>query len=189
MRAVTLGRWWAVLSTSSSSGDILLGVNGVDLTGVTRGEAVANLKNTSSPVVLKVLEMRPPEESVQECMLPPCLTPPPTDSTKSPVPNDDYSPLWVSWLQLPRWAPFSIAISTPDRVCTFLLLFRPYPTPPLFLLTSASWSNWYSDRASWEKMLIILCKLTFQLIYSPLLYQWKLCQRVACEFILLQCVM
>ncbi|XP_018525711.1 E3 ubiquitin-protein ligase LNX isoform X6 [Lates calcarifer] len=87
---------------SIRKGDILLNVNGVDLTGVTRGEAVANLKNTSSPVVLKVLEMRPPEESLQECTLPPCLTPSPTDSTKSPLPNDDYSPLWVSWLQLPR---------------------------------------------------------------------------------------
>ncbi|XP_039666069.1 E3 ubiquitin-protein ligase LNX isoform X1 [Perca fluviatilis] len=87
---------------SIRKGDILLNVNGVNLTGVTRGEAVANLKNTSSPVVLKVLEMRPPEESLQECTLPPCLTPSPTDSIKSPVPNDDYSPLWVSWLQLPR---------------------------------------------------------------------------------------
>lgn len=84
------------------AGDILLNVNGVDLTGVTRGEAVANLKNTSSPVVLKVLEMRPPEESLQECVLPPCLTTSPGDSVKSPLPNDDYSPLWVSWLQLPR---------------------------------------------------------------------------------------
>uniref|UniRef100_A0A3B4BMX8 PDZ domain-containing protein n=1 Tax=Periophthalmus magnuspinnatus TaxID=409849 RepID=A0A3B4BMX8_9GOBI len=90
---------------SIRKGDILLNVNGVDLTGVTRSEAVANLKNTSSPVVLKVLEMRPPEESLQECALPTCLTPSPTDSTKSPLsplPNDDYSPLWVSWLQLPR---------------------------------------------------------------------------------------
>ncbi|XP_076009482.1 E3 ubiquitin-protein ligase LNX isoform X2 [Genypterus blacodes] len=87
---------------SIRKGDILLNVNGMDLTGVTRGEAVANLKNTSSPVVLKVLEMRPPEECVPECALPPCLAPSPTDSTKSPVPNDDYSPLWVSWLQLPR---------------------------------------------------------------------------------------
>lgn len=87
---------------ASRAGDILLNVNGVDLTGVTRSEAVANLKNTSSPVVLKVLEMRPPEESTQECTLPPCLSPSPSDSTKSPLPNDDYSPLWVSWLQLPR---------------------------------------------------------------------------------------
>ncbi|KAM7410385.1 hypothetical protein PAMA_001703 [Pampus argenteus] len=87
---------------SIRKGDILLNVNGVDLTGVTRGEAVANLKNTSSPVVLKVLEMRPPDESLQECTMPPCLTPSPTDSIKSPLPNDDYAPLWVSWLQLPR---------------------------------------------------------------------------------------
>ncbi|KAM4629086.1 E3 ubiquitin-protein ligase LNX isoform 2-T3 [Polymixia lowei] len=87
---------------SIRKGDILLNVNGVDLTGVTRGEAVANLKNTSSPVVLKVLEMRPPEECQPECTMPPCLAPSPTDSTKSPLPNDDYSPLWVSWLQLPR---------------------------------------------------------------------------------------
>uniref|UniRef100_A0A3P9CZB2 Ligand of numb-protein X 1 n=1 Tax=Maylandia zebra TaxID=106582 RepID=A0A3P9CZB2_9CICH len=78
---------------SIRKGDILLNVNGMDLTGVTRGEAVANLKNTSSPVVLKVLEMRPPEDFVQDCTLPPCLTPSPTDSIKSPVPNDDYSPL------------------------------------------------------------------------------------------------
>ncbi|KAM4575157.1 E3 ubiquitin-protein ligase LNX isoform 1-T2 [Fundulus diaphanus] len=87
---------------SIRKGDILLNVNGMDLTGVTRGEAVANLKNTSSPVVLKVLEMGPPEDSLQEYTLPPCLTSSPTDSTKSPLPNDDYSPLWVSWLQLPR---------------------------------------------------------------------------------------
>lgn len=85
-----------------SAGDILLNVNGMELTGVTRSEAVANLKNTSSPVVLKVLEMCRPEEGLQECTLPPCLTASPTDSTKSPLPNDDYSPLWVSWLQLPR---------------------------------------------------------------------------------------
>ncbi|XP_043985077.1 E3 ubiquitin-protein ligase LNX isoform X2 [Gambusia affinis] len=87
---------------SIRKGDILLNVNGMDLTGVTRGEAVANLKNTSSPVVLKVLEMRPPDDNPPEFTLPPCLTSSPTDSTKSPLPNDDYSPLWVSWLQVPR---------------------------------------------------------------------------------------
>ncbi|XP_008405701.1 E3 ubiquitin-protein ligase LNX isoform X2 [Poecilia reticulata] len=87
---------------SIRKGDILLNVNGMDLTGVTRGEAVANLKNTSSPVVLKVLEMRPPDDNPPEFTLPPCLASSPTDSTKSPLPNDDYSPLWVSWLQVPR---------------------------------------------------------------------------------------
>uniref|UniRef100_A0A3B5LH18 Ligand of numb-protein X 1 n=1 Tax=Xiphophorus couchianus TaxID=32473 RepID=A0A3B5LH18_9TELE len=87
---------------SIRKGDILLNVNGMDLTGVTRGEAVANLKNTSSPVVLKVLEMRRPDDDPPEFTLPPCLSSSPTDSTKSPLPNDDYSPLWVSWLQVPR---------------------------------------------------------------------------------------
>ncbi|XP_049588055.1 E3 ubiquitin-protein ligase LNX isoform X1 [Syngnathus scovelli] len=87
---------------SIRKGDILLNVNGVDLTGVTRSEAVANLKNTSSPVVLKVLEMRPPDEGLPEGELPPCLASSPDSSSKSPLPNNDYSPLWVSWLQLPR---------------------------------------------------------------------------------------
>ncbi|XP_023679346.1 E3 ubiquitin-protein ligase LNX isoform X2 [Paramormyrops kingsleyae] len=79
---------------SIRKGDILLNVNGMDLTGVTRSEAVANLKNTSSPVVLRVLEMRPPKE-VPVPGLGGSPGPP-------PLPNDDYSPLWVSWLQLPR---------------------------------------------------------------------------------------
>ncbi|XP_050994539.1 E3 ubiquitin-protein ligase LNX isoform X2 [Labeo rohita] len=91
---------------SIRKGDILLNVNGVELTGVTRSEAVANLKNTSSPVVLRVLEMRPPNESSLDCMPPlhsPCtLLPSSPGDIKLPPPNDDYSPLWVSWLQLPR---------------------------------------------------------------------------------------
>ncbi|XP_052391643.1 E3 ubiquitin-protein ligase LNX isoform X4 [Carassius gibelio] len=91
---------------SIRKGDILLNVNGVDLTGVTRSEAVANLKNTLSPVVLRVLEMRPPNESSLDCMLPlhsPCsLSPSSPGDIKLPPSNDDYSPLWVSWLQLPR---------------------------------------------------------------------------------------
>ncbi|XP_056115771.1 E3 ubiquitin-protein ligase LNX isoform X2 [Rhinichthys klamathensis goyatoka] len=91
---------------SICKGDILLNVNGVDLTGVTRSEAVANLKNTSSPVVLRVLEMRPPNDSSLDCMPPlhsPCaLSPSSPGDIKLPPPNDDYAPLWVSWLQLPR---------------------------------------------------------------------------------------
>ncbi|XP_066533773.1 E3 ubiquitin-protein ligase LNX isoform X2 [Hoplias malabaricus] len=91
---------------SIRKGDILLNVNGVDLTGVTRGEAVANLKNTSSPVVLRVLEMRPPDVSSLDCMpplhSPSSLSPCSPSDIKTPLPSDDYSPLWVSWLQLPR---------------------------------------------------------------------------------------
>lgn len=91
---------------SICKGDILLNVNGVDLTGVTRSEAVANLKNTSSPVVLRVLEMRPPNDSSLDCMpplhSPSALSPSSPGDIKLPPPNDDYAPLWVSWLQLPR---------------------------------------------------------------------------------------
>ncbi|XP_004557193.1 E3 ubiquitin-protein ligase LNX isoform X3 [Maylandia zebra] len=94
--------WDLPIYVTNVDPDGVVGQEGSIRKGVTRGEAVANLKNTSSPVVLKVLEMRPPEDFVQDCTLPPCLTPSPTDSIKSPVPNDDYSPLWVSWLQLPR---------------------------------------------------------------------------------------
>uniref|UniRef100_A0A4W4GU44 Ligand of numb-protein X 1 n=1 Tax=Electrophorus electricus TaxID=8005 RepID=A0A4W4GU44_ELEEL len=91
---------------SIRKGDILLNVNGVGLTGVTRSEAVANLKNTTSPVVLRVLEMRPPDLGALDC-LPPLnpnypASPPSPSNGKMPPPTDDYSPVWVSWLQLPR---------------------------------------------------------------------------------------
>ncbi|KAJ8368415.1 hypothetical protein SKAU_G00084430 [Synaphobranchus kaupii] len=88
---------------SIRKGDILLSVNGVELTGVTRGEAVANLKNTSSPVLLRVLEMPPPEDCPSVDPAPnSALNPAPADTNHNPLPTDDYSPLWVSWLQLPR---------------------------------------------------------------------------------------
>ncbi|XP_076873213.1 E3 ubiquitin-protein ligase LNX isoform X2 [Brachyhypopomus gauderio] len=91
---------------SIRKGDILLDVNGVGLTGVTRSEAVANLKNTTSPVVLRVLEMRPPDLSTLDCLpslhTPPPLSPSSPGDVKMPPPRDDYSPVWVSWLQLPR---------------------------------------------------------------------------------------
>ncbi|XP_060722768.1 E3 ubiquitin-protein ligase LNX isoform X4 [Tachysurus vachellii] len=87
---------------SICKGDILLNVNGVDLTGVTRGEAVANLKNTTSPVVLRVLEMTPPDMSSVDCMPPAVSSPSSPGDVKMPPPSEDYSPIWVSWLQLPR---------------------------------------------------------------------------------------
>ncbi|XP_060773376.1 E3 ubiquitin-protein ligase LNX isoform X2 [Neoarius graeffei] len=86
---------------SICKGDILLNVNGVDLTGVTRSEAVTNLKNTSSPVVLRVL-MRPPDMSSVDCLSPDVSSPSSPGDIKMPLSSDDYSPLWVSWLQLPR---------------------------------------------------------------------------------------
>ncbi|XP_040411762.1 E3 ubiquitin-protein ligase LNX isoform X4 [Cygnus olor] len=75
------------------TGDILLNVNGIDLTGVSRTDAVALLKNTSSSVVLKALEMRAcdgQEESSRR--LPP-------EATES----SEWSPSWMMWLGLPRY--------------------------------------------------------------------------------------
>ncbi|XP_030047249.1 E3 ubiquitin-protein ligase LNX isoform X2 [Microcaecilia unicolor] len=75
------------------AGDILLNVNGIDLTGMSRSEAVALLKNTSSSVVLKALEMK-------ECE-------PQGDVVSSSNPNSsessEWSPAWVMWLKLPRY--------------------------------------------------------------------------------------
>uniref|UniRef100_A0A8C5T3J0 Ligand of numb-protein X 1 n=1 Tax=Malurus cyaneus samueli TaxID=2593467 RepID=A0A8C5T3J0_9PASS len=76
------------------SGDILLNVNGIDLTGVSRSEAVALLKNTNSSVVLKALEMRACE--AQEERRPP-------EDTQATSESSEWSPSWVMWLGLPRY--------------------------------------------------------------------------------------
>nr|XP_009918679.1 PREDICTED: E3 ubiquitin-protein ligase LNX [Haliaeetus albicilla] len=70
------------------TGDILLNVNGIDLTGVSRSEAVALLKHTNSSVVLKALEMRACEAQEEQGHLPPPEATPPA---------------WVMWLGLPRY--------------------------------------------------------------------------------------
>nr|XP_056711531.1 E3 ubiquitin-protein ligase LNX isoform X2 [Euleptes europaea] len=79
------------------TGDILLNVNGIDLTGVSRGEAVALLKNTSSSVILKALELKECETLVDESdgsLLSAHL------NTSGP---SEWSPSWVMWLELPRY--------------------------------------------------------------------------------------
>ncbi|XP_060102340.1 E3 ubiquitin-protein ligase LNX isoform X2 [Heteronotia binoei] len=79
------------------TGDILLNVNGIDLTGVSRGGAVALLKNTSSSVILKALEMKECETLVDEndeSLLSTHL------NTSDP---SEWSPSWVMWLELPRY--------------------------------------------------------------------------------------
>uniref|UniRef100_A0A8C5X011 E3 ubiquitin-protein ligase LNX n=1 Tax=Malurus cyaneus samueli TaxID=2593467 RepID=A0A8C5X011_9PASS len=76
------------------TGDILLNVNGIDLTGVSRSEAVALLKNTNSSVVLKALEMRACE--AQEERRPP-------EDTQATSESSEWSPSWVMWLGLPRY--------------------------------------------------------------------------------------
>ncbi|XP_069313703.1 E3 ubiquitin-protein ligase LNX isoform X2 [Eulemur rufifrons] len=79
------------------TGDILLNVNGIELTEVSRSEAVALLKSTSSSVVLKALEVT--EHEPQED----CSSPAPLDSNHNMTPPSDWSPSWVMWLELPRY--------------------------------------------------------------------------------------
>uniref|UniRef100_A0A8C6YYE3 Ligand of numb-protein X 1 n=1 Tax=Nothoprocta perdicaria TaxID=30464 RepID=A0A8C6YYE3_NOTPE len=67
------------------TGDILLNVNGTDLTGVSRSEAVALLKSTSSSVVLRALELRASEEP------------------RAARDGADWAPSWLMWLGLPRY--------------------------------------------------------------------------------------
>uniref|UniRef100_A0ABI7VYU3 PDZ domain-containing protein n=1 Tax=Felis catus TaxID=9685 RepID=A0ABI7VYU3_FELCA len=79
------------------TGDILLNVNGIELTEVSRSEAVALLKSTSSLVVLKALEVkeREPEEASS--------SPAALDSNHNVAPARDWSPSWIMWLELPRY--------------------------------------------------------------------------------------
>ncbi|XP_075853882.1 E3 ubiquitin-protein ligase LNX isoform X2 [Microcebus murinus] len=79
------------------TGDILLNVNGVELTEVSRSEAVALLKSTSSSVVLKALEVTEREPQAD------CGSPATLDSNHNVTPPSDWSPSWVMWLELPRY--------------------------------------------------------------------------------------
>ncbi|XP_023038892.1 E3 ubiquitin-protein ligase LNX isoform X2 [Piliocolobus tephrosceles] len=78
------------------TGDILLNVDGVELTEVSRSEAVALLKRTSSSIVLKALEVKQYEPQ-EDCSSPAAL-----DSNHNMAPRSDWSPSWVMWLELPR---------------------------------------------------------------------------------------
>ncbi|XP_041114018.1 E3 ubiquitin-protein ligase LNX-like isoform X2 [Polyodon spathula] len=78
-------------------GDFLLSVNGIELMGVTRSEAVTRLKSMSSVVVLRALEMREWDDSQAHSQSP-------SDANENlSSNNDDWSPSWVMWLQLPRY--------------------------------------------------------------------------------------
>lgn len=83
-------------------GDILLNINGIDLTNLTHSEAVAMLKaSAASPaVVLKALEVQVVEDAAQTL-----------EEQPSTVNENEYdaswSPSWVMWLGLPRYSqPF-----------------------------------------------------------------------------------
>ncbi|XP_055967345.1 E3 ubiquitin-protein ligase LNX [Sorex fumeus] len=79
------------------TGDVLLNVNGIELTEVSRSEAVALLKSTCSSVVLKALEVRDCEPQ-EDSSYPEAL-----DSNHNMAPPTDWSPSWVMWLELPRY--------------------------------------------------------------------------------------
>ncbi|XP_075399697.1 E3 ubiquitin-protein ligase LNX [Tenrec ecaudatus] len=78
------------------TGDILLNVNGVELTEVSRSEAVALLKSTASSLVLRVLEVK--EQGTQED----CSSQLAEDPNHNTPPPGDWVPSWVMWLELPR---------------------------------------------------------------------------------------
>ncbi|XP_004849771.1 E3 ubiquitin-protein ligase LNX isoform X2 [Heterocephalus glaber] len=79
------------------TGDILLNVNGVELTGLSRSEAVALLKSKSSLVVLKALEARE-HEPQEDCSSAAAL-----HSKDNMTPPNNWSPTWVMWLELRRY--------------------------------------------------------------------------------------
>ncbi|XP_019408300.1 PREDICTED: E3 ubiquitin-protein ligase LNX isoform X2 [Crocodylus porosus] len=79
------------------TGDILLNVNGIDLTGVNRSEAVALLKNTTSSIMLKALEMKACEAQGDRSN---AALPTASQNTSE---SSEWSPSWVMWLGLPRY--------------------------------------------------------------------------------------
>lgn len=89
-----------LLCLSFSSGDVLLSINGVDLTQLTYNEAVSVLKaqTAQSQVVLRVIQTLS-EDSEED-----------TDASNKDEldPVDDsrddtlWTPLWTRWLGLPR---------------------------------------------------------------------------------------
>lgn len=90
---------WAKVSVPS--GDVLLSINGVDLTQLTYNEAVSALKaqTAQSQVVLRVIqtlfeETEEDTEAVSRDELDPLDDP--RDSTLN------WTPLWTRWLGLPR---------------------------------------------------------------------------------------
>ncbi|XP_041056547.1 E3 ubiquitin-protein ligase LNX [Carcharodon carcharias] len=80
------------------NGDILLDINGIELTGMTQSEAVSIIKHSaaSSPVVFKALELRVAEnDNVNNQM--------PFNTNQNNLLEDDWSPSWNMWLGLPRY--------------------------------------------------------------------------------------
>lgn len=86
----------------NGTGDVLLNINGIDLTNLSHSEAVAMLKaSAASPaVVLKALEVQIMEEAAQT-----------SEEQPGALSENEYdaswSPSWVMWLGLPRYQEHS----------------------------------------------------------------------------------
>lgn len=80
------------------TGDVLLSINGIDLTHLNYYEAVSALKSNaaSHSVVLKALEILSPNS-----------TEPSPDIKEQ---GFGWSPLWITWLGLPRYA-WSVSVT------------------------------------------------------------------------------
>ncbi|GCB70281.1 hypothetical protein scyTo_0008538 [Scyliorhinus torazame] len=80
------------------NGDILLDINGIELTGMTQSEAVSIIKHSaaSSSVVFKALELRVAEKDNVNSQMP-------LNANQNSLPEDDWSPSWNMWLGLPRY--------------------------------------------------------------------------------------
>ncbi|XP_073455578.1 ligand of Numb protein X 2-like [Aquarana catesbeiana] len=85
-------------------GDVLLNINGTDLTGLSYMDAVSALKcnAASHTVVLKVLELAPTEQQGE-----------PTEGGAEGLrdPGGIWSPLWIHWLDLPSYLHYCRHIS------------------------------------------------------------------------------
>lgn len=97
------------------SGDILLSINGIDLTQLTYTEAVSVLKaqTAQSQVVLRVIQTlsEDPEELDEADNK--------DELDASDDPRDDglnWTPLWTRWLGLPRWTlPAALHLPAPPQ--------------------------------------------------------------------------
>lgn len=80
------------------NGDILLNVNGTELTSITQSEAVSIIKQSaaSSSVIFKALELRVAEKDNADGF---ALH----NYNENNLPEEDWSPSWNMWLVLPRY--------------------------------------------------------------------------------------
>lgn len=117
--------WTAPVLRSSAptvfpSGDVLLSINGIDLTQLTYTEAVSVLKaqTAQSQVVLRVIQTlsEDPEELAE------------ADNKDELDTADDgrddslnWTPLWTRWLGLPRWTLLCAAVPAPLRGSVILI--------------------------------------------------------------------